>query len=102
MYFEYVFGCMVRNITGRATTPDTTVLKLDKMVGLLPLQNSGLFTLTKILTIHFFSYWLSELIKAIEFLGNFCFAKLCPPRSFGKIQEFRGMGCHEVELNQKT
>ena len=24
-YFECVFGCMVRNITGRATTPDTTV-----------------------------------------------------------------------------
>ena len=25
-YFECVFWCMVRNITGRATTPDTTVL----------------------------------------------------------------------------
>ena len=24
-YFECVFGCRVRNITGRATTPDTTV-----------------------------------------------------------------------------
>ena len=25
-YFECVFGCRVRNITGRATTSDTTVL----------------------------------------------------------------------------
>ena len=26
-YFECGFGCRVRNITGRATTPDTTLIK---------------------------------------------------------------------------
>ena len=32
-YFGCVLGCMVRNITGRATTPDTTVKKWPKSNG---------------------------------------------------------------------